>query len=193
MALKTVIDFLLYLRPGEGMDLRAKNIIAPVKGAGSQYRWVTVIIRDQEELRRDKTGVFDNSLAIDHSPWAGTQLLSLAKKAKTRDSLIFQFKMEDFRKQFAAASALLNLGNLHPYQLRHGGATEDLSSKRREYSSVKARGRWKTDSSVRRYTKVGKIQELLNRLSSSHLKYCQWSEKNLHRVLQGTLPAKMPV
>lgn len=192
MALKTVVGFLLYLRPGEGLDLRSRNVVAPVRGAGIQYKWVTVIIRDQEGQRPDKTGVFDNSLAIDHTLWAGEQLLLRAKKAPTKDSLIFNFSVDNYRKQFSAAGVKLGLGSLHPYQLRHGGATEDLSSHRREYNAVKARGRWKSDASVRRYAKVGKVQELLNRLTPAHLKYCRWAEKNMAKVFIGALPAKMP-
>lgn len=99
MALKTVVDFLLYLRPGEGLDLRSRNVVAPVRGAGIQYKWVTVIIRDQEGQRPDKTGVFDNSLAIDHTLWAGEQLLLRAKKAPTKDSLIFNFSMDNSRRE----------------------------------------------------------------------------------------------
>ncbi|CAK9019752.1 1 [Durusdinium trenchii] len=99
MALKTVVGFLLYLRPGEGLDLRSRNVVAPVRGAGIQYKWVTVIIRDQEGQRPDKTGVFDNSLAIDHTLWAGEQLLLRAKKAPTKDSLIFNFSMDNSRRE----------------------------------------------------------------------------------------------
>ena len=36
----------------------------------------------------------------------------------------------------------LNLEVLHPYQLRHGGATDDLSSRCRDHNGVKSRGRW---------------------------------------------------
>lgn len=94
-----------------------------------------------------------------------------AKKAQTKDSLLFKFSMENYRKKFSAASLRLGLGSLRLYQLRHGGATEDLCSQKRDYSAVKARGRWRSDASVRRYAKVGKVQELLNRLSPGHLKF----------------------
>ena len=97
---------------------------------------------------------------------------------------------EDFRGKFAQAGANLGIENLHPYQLRHGGATEDLTSKRRDHPQVKARGRWMTDQSVRRYTKIGRVQALLNKLSPANLRFCQWSEKHLQAVIQGQKPAR---
>lgn len=48
MALKTVVDFILYLRPGEGIDIRKRNVVSPVASAGPQFRWVTIVIRDIE-------------------------------------------------------------------------------------------------------------------------------------------------
>ena len=185
-------DFILYLRPGEGLDIRGRNVVAPVKSAGVQYKWTTVIIRDQEGLRPDKVGVYDNSIPIDQKEvqWVGNELLRMKRKLHSQDDKIFVFTMEDFRGKFAQAGASLGIENLHPYQLRHGGATEDLTSKRRDHPQVKARGRWMTDQSVRRYTKIGRVQALLNKLSPANLRFCQWSEKHLQAVIQGQKPAR---
>ena len=80
---------------------------------------------------------------------------------------------------------MLNLPKLHPHQLRHGGATEELTSRLRAFNQIKARGRWMTDQSVRRYAKVGRVQDLPNKMSPSQTRYCQWSEKNMERVFLG--------
>ena len=88
--------------------------------------------------------------------WIGEFLLQKAKEVNDPDAMIFNFTMENLRKEFAAAGKGLGVDQLHPYQLRHGGASEDLSSGFRDHNSVKARGRWKTDQSVRRYAKIGK-------------------------------------
>lgn len=72
-ALMVIAGFNMYLRPGEALDLRKKNFVPPVKKAGRQFKHTTVIIRDRDEGKPDKIGVFDNSLAIDgkayHSSW----------------------------------------------------------------------------------------------------------------------------
>ena len=93
--------------------------------------------------------------------------------------------MEDYRKNFIKAGQQLGLGETHPYQLRHGGATEDLTSGRRDHNAVKSRGRWKTDGSVRRYAKSGKVQQLLGKMSRIQLNYCHWAEKNMAKVVLG--------
>ena len=104
-----------------------------------------------------------------------------------KDDLLFDFTPQMYRDALAAAGKELGLEGLHPYQLRHGGAAEDLNSKERDYNAVKARGRWQTDQSVRRYGKIGKIQKILNQLSSGDLAYCRWSLHNMEQVFKGRM------
>lgn len=194
MALKVILDFDTYLRPGESFDLLKKDVVAPVRGAGRHFQSVAVVVRDIEHQKPDKVGVFDNTILLD-SPdrkWLGDILLNHVKKISNKDHKVFDFSSEEFRKEFVQAGERLSLRGLHPYQLRHGGASDDLNSKLREYAAVKCRGRWCTDHSVRRYGKVGKIQKLLNQLSCGDLEFCRWSVNNLEKVFRGSLAAKMP-
>ncbi|CAK9107152.1 Ubiquitin-like domain-containing protein CIP73 (CCaMK-interacting protein of approximately 73 kDa) [Durusdinium trenchii] len=66
-----------------------------------------------------------------------------------------------------------------------GGATEDLCAKHRDFHGVKQRGRWLTDQSVRRYAKTGRVQQLLNKLDRSSMRYRMWAEKNMRKVFMG--------
>lgn len=56
---------------------------------------------------------------------------------------------------FLKTATALGLGALRPcrYSLRHAGASHDVLSRRRLASDVKKRGRWRADSSVKRYAK----------------------------------------
>ena len=55
MSLMTaMLLFFLYLRPGEAVEARGKNIAPAVKGAGRRFQHVTVINRDQDEGKPDK-------------------------------------------------------------------------------------------------------------------------------------------
>ena len=186
MALMVMAAFDLYLRQGEGLSLVARNIVAPIPVAGSQFRVVTVIVRDFDSGVPDKVGVYDTSLRMDNpkTAWVGEFLLKKAKEVNSKDDLIFSFNMEEYRKEFIAVGKLLGVDQLHPYQLRHGGASQDLCSGFRDHQGVKGRGRWVTDQSVRRYAKIGRVQQ------PNSLNYCTWAETNLEKVFRGVLPSR---
>jgi integrase len=193
-ALRMVLDFDAYLRPGESSSLRGKDVIEPVRGAGKIYSKYMVVVRDQEQGVPDKVGVFDNSIALDSASrsFLGPLLVSRVKSMSSPEDLLHPFSNQDFRKEFNLACQGLGLPGLHPYQMRHGGATEDLNMGARDYAMVKSRGRWFTDQSVRRYAKLGKVQQMLNQLSPGNLEYCRWSLANLERVFKGMAPARAP-
>ena len=64
------------------------------------------------------------------------------------------------------AARCLHLDPLLParYGMRHGGASDDLISKRRDVKSVMRRGRWRSESSLRLYGKETRILDELNKL-----------------------------
>ena len=128
MALMTITAFDLYLRPGEALSLVGRNIIAPVAVAGSQFKMVTVVVRDFEDGVPDKVGTYDNSLKLDNpnTAWIGTWLLRRARALNSQESHVFNFKMEDYRKEFVKVGQLLGVENLHPYQLRQWGSVSGL-------------------------------------------------------------------
>ena len=193
MGLKVLTDFDCYLRPGEGLSLLARNIIPPVAAAGLQYQTFCLVVKEFEQGVPDKVGIFDTSIPLDSKgrQWLGEMLFQLAKKRPKKDSPLFGFSADQFRKKFRLAAKKMGVGHLHPYQLRHGGASEDLNSRSRDYGGVKQRGRWSTDKSVRRYTKVGRVQQLLNQLSPEMLEYCRWSLRNMEGVMTGQMIPKM--
>lgn len=187
MALALLLSFDAYLRPGETLALLTKNLVPPVRGTGKQYQHYTLVVRDEEDEVPDKTGIFSNSLPLDNPetmPWLGQAIHNLVKKRKA-DQPLFNINAEKFRKKFQLAGNWLGLPNLHTYQLRHGGASDDLGKGHRDHHGVKARGRWRTDSSVRRYAKFGKVQELMNKMAPWALQYCKRSQSKMEAVIMG--------
>ncbi len=142
----------------------------------------------QDRSFRQQCGFKDNP----QRSWLGEALFGHSKTVNSKDDFLFQFKMEAYRHAFSKAGESLGISGLHPYQLRHGGAAEDLNSKTRDCPSVKARGRWMTDQSVRRYTKVGKLQDLMTRLSPASLECCRWCQRNMEKVIRGLVPPRSP-
>ena len=194
MSLKLMVDHDTYLRPGESIDLKGRDIVPPVRNGGRQYRWFAIVVRDSQDHKPDKTGVFDNSVPLNSvgREYLGQLLWERVLVLNGKDEKVYPFDAAEFRKNFQEAGQLLGFKNLHPYQSRHGGASEDLNSGERDHLAVKVRGRWHTDQSVRRYGKVGKIQEMMTDLSPERMAFCQWSLRNIERVLKGTLPPRLP-
>lgn len=141
---------------GGSQDLMKKHLVITAPGAGSQFRWYGVIVRDYDELRPDKVGIFDSTLLLNsvERGWLGDMLHKHVKTLSRPNSKIFSFSSGDFRKTVSEVGEELGVDSIHPYQLRHGGASDNLNAKSRDYLAVKARGRWSTDQRVRRYGKV---------------------------------------
>eukprot|EP00435_Cladocopium_sp_Y103_P068612 s569_g31.t2 len=154
---------------GEAIELKKKHVVPPVKMAGNQYAWINVVIRDQESGKPDKVGVRQQPpLRPERLGVGGAMPAEQGQILEEEgENCLFSFSMEEFRKEFGISAQALGLENIHPYQMRHGGATEDLSGMRRDFGGVKVRCRWKTDASVRRYAKIGRVQQLLAELGKS--------------------------
>ena len=139
MSLKLMVDHDTYLRPGESIELRGRDIVPPVRSAGRQYRWHSVIVRDSQDLKPDKVGIFDNSVPL-NSPgreYLGPLMMARVSKLNNKDDFIYPFSAAEYRKCFQSVGELLNIKSLHPYQTRHGGASEDLNSGERDAQAVK--------------------------------------------------------
>jgi hypothetical protein len=192
MGLKLLADFDMYLRPSESLAIKGRDVVAPVVEAGKHFQHYTVIIRDLADGIPDKVGTYDNSILLDNPEnmsFLGPELHAMAQRVMPADP-IFLFSQDSYRKEFQRAGDFLGLPGLHTYQTRHGGASDDLNSKLRDRREVRDRGRWATDTSVRRYGKIGKVQQLLRRLSQKKLEFCKWAFMNMPRVLQGQIAAK---
>lgn len=120
-----------------------------------------------------------------HSKLVGESGGEAEDPTREKQSIVRLHHGQVYRQAFQSAGKWLGLQSLHTYQLRHGGASEDLSSGLRDHNAVKDRGRWRTDSSVRRYGKVGKLQDLLGQLQPWALEFCRRSVVQMERVVAG--------
>ena len=109
--------------------------------------------------------MYDESLVIDTHPWIGPHLARLIAGRRATDRL-WPFTQTEWAIEFGAAVQLVGLSGLHPslYSNRHGGASEDLLSGARSVEAVKRRGRWKSDSSLRRYGKEARLLSELGKV-----------------------------
>ena len=186
MALAIILSFSAYLRPGELLRLHPVDVVPPTGPKGSPLDVTAIIISSpMERLEPSKTNTYDDTILLDSVdfPNLGTMITDLARRRKDHPFLFGDFKTDELRTAFEDASQLLKLPPLVLYQLRHGGASHDLLYRRREMEAIKQRGRWRTDASLRRYAKQGKVQSMVANLSEEVRAYADYSLQNIENVL----------
>ncbi|CAK0857973.1 unnamed protein product, partial [Prorocentrum cordatum] len=167
MAIMVAVSHVCYLRPIEAMALLGKSIVAAVPVAGAGYTMMGLVLHETSLGIPGKTGAFDDAVTIDEQ-WLWEPLLGL-KQASLPDGSLWGFSSELYRDVFIAVAEGLGLGPFdpHPYQLRHGGASEDLAARKRTPEQVMRRGRWTTVASLKRYGKETKLLRVINQICPS--------------------------
>ena len=123
-----------YLRPGELLSLRAKDVVAPcLKGMGRGYRHHVLLLGPFELRRLTKTGIYEDAVPVDshESEWVGAALTQLVA-SRSPDQKLWSFSHRAFAKRFAVAVAELGLSHwcFSPRSLRHSGPSKDRIEKR---------------------------------------------------------------
>jgi len=143
-----------------------------------------VILHPLERGVPSKTGVFDETLLIDdvaHYPWLPLLLSKLRNRSGVTQR-IFNLSYQEWSDAYRRAGIKAKLKTLGPpvlHQQRHGGASTDLANGTRDPSGVKKRGRWKCDSSMNRYLRGGRIQQVLGSLSQALLARARAAEETI--------------
>ena len=134
-------------------------------------------------LRAAKTGMMDESVTVDHMKWAHPFLELLVKGRSPRDKL-WPFDVIELNMEFKRSVCACNLSHLEPtlYSLRHGGASEDVLRRRRTLEEVQRRGRWRSQTSGRRYAKEAKILSELHKVPPSLLRYGEFVEAHVMQL-----------
>jgi len=89
------------------------------------------------------------------------------KRSRRDDDLLFALAPARYFELLGEVELRLQLGvlgSLHPYRLRHTGASHNFASSARDLASVQRRGRWREKRSLRRCEEGGRLSELLQRL-----------------------------
>jgi integrase len=188
-ALFLLLTFETYMRPSEALSLVGLQLVPPVPNERGACQFWTILIRASELDVLGKTGEFDTSVALDLPRHRLLEsALRLLKANRGERERLFLFHYTDFL--LAWNSCLLGLGlaqlKVTPYSLRHGGASEDVSSRSRALLDVQKRGGWRSFQSVRRYEKHARLASMMRRIPAQLREEAQRRERELARLL---LPA----
>ena len=180
MALCWLLMVDCYLRPGEAVALECSQVLPGTRVR--HMRETVLLLHPDERGIASKTGEYNESLGVSRS-WLGQLVADWSSVRRT--TALWDFGLREIRDEFMKGASALGLGIWKPvlYMGRHTGASLDRLEERRSLSEVQKRGRWRTETSVRRYEKRALIQEV-------YLKLAQKIRAQAHRCereLVGTL------
>ncbi|CAE7845041.1 ANK1 [Symbiodinium microadriaticum] len=180
-ALLVLIMFSAYLRPGEALSLFANDVVFPTK----TVRSFAINLHPQDRMESSKTGLSDESVLIDSTvlPQLGPMLGRLARRR--RGATLFDI---DYATLLTAwHQALLHIGLAKNfavlYQLRHSGPSHDRLHQLRTALEIKMRGRWASDSSVKRYEAHSRLSLEFQRLPDNIQRASLEAEKRLPSLM----------
>ena len=183
MAAMVVIIFVCYLRPGEALKARKEDIVKPTGGLNPGLQVFGLIVAPQERPSEpSKTRQWDDTISLEWPAWIKDLVTMLLVTGLS--TLLFDVCPRQFLIMWkSAVKALKLLPSTVPYQFRHGGASEDALVGRRSLQAIMMRGRWRSDKSVRRYTKPVQVQKLLNGLPSKLKNHCLACARGLQAIM----------
>ena len=192
-----LLQFDLYARPSEILNLRVRDVMPP-RGRDRKYRhWAVVIApsrRDDghEPAPTTKSGEQDVTvLAVDAASCEAGRawlkdLWAAAVRHKKPNELVFPLPLALYERLWKAAwkaNALEGL-LLCPHTLRHGGASTDRLLGVRDTAAVQKRGHWKSAASVARYEKHGTLLRQRRKIPETLLTQEAAISTNVHTLLR---------
>ena len=178
-----------YLRPSEAISLTSASLLPPTRQG--VLSWV-VWLFPSEQRARSKTGESDDTVTLDSGRlgWL-TEVMSILSEKKKGEPL-FETSYSELFAAMARVTHRLDLA-LVPYQMRHSGASIDRATLRRSIESIQKRGRWASARSVRRYEKMGRLNESWRTLSATQQAYFLACEARIKRtILRGDYLPELP-
>jgi hypothetical protein len=170
MAVAVVMCVIFYLRPSELFKIRTKDVAAPSASQSVALQCWAVVLHPSEETDQlgSKTGEVDESLLLDLPSlmWFGPVLQRLVG-LRQNDAMLFEFSQTELAKSMKRICLALGLLDVQLYQLRHSGPSIDFAARSRTLAEIKRRGRWRSDASVRRYEKGGRLNDQMAKLSGA--------------------------
>ena len=192
-AIKLLVQFRTYLRPGALDALLVRQLLPPVASAGRPYRHWAILGNPLEDKVPGKTGEYDLSIVYDSEPWIGP-FFEVLTRGRAPNSLLWTANSASTSAALLHGCEVLGFLPLRPcrYALRHGGASDDLLTGTRARADVKARGDWKSDRSVRRYGKQARALDELSKLPPRSLAYGRLVADHLEVAFLRTRTFKPP-
>ena len=138
---------------------------------------------------------YDESLLPDWPVFLKLRPLIVEKARLPAGAPLFGMQYAEYLANFHRCAEISGVSQLqvHPYAVRHGGASHDALTSFREMANIKARGRWRADSSVRRHEKHARVLKELERMSEKSREFAMTVEARLADVITGRIKVSRPL
>lgn len=122
-------------------------------------KYYAINLHPMERLETSKTGLSDESILLDSPvvPQLGPMLGRLKRNVKMGPLFSGNYAMLNQHWKDTFKNLGMQKSSAVLYQLRHSGPSHDRLHKLRSTLEVKLRGRWESDSSVKRYEAHSKL------------------------------------
>ena len=142
---------------------------------GGVFSCASLVLFPAERGRLSKAQVFNDAVLMDskHRSWPPK---ALPKLAKDRINLpLFNYKYHQWAQAFRQAVDLLGLAawEVTLHAARHCGPSHDCLARLRSLPGIQKRGRWTSETTVRRYEKSARAASKLHDLPKSLQDFCR--------------------
>jgi hypothetical protein len=157
--------------------------------------WYLLLHSTEHSAKASKTNERDESIVI-QAPgfewiWEDLRLLK-RRRLLHGQTRLWPFDDASYLAEIKRAAAATGQPDVVPYSFRHAGASHDLVTRERTTAEVKARGRWKSDSSLKRYGKPAKELAAKDALDPAILRYGRLVESLLAKIFKGEVAPPEP-
>lgn len=184
-AAAVLLQYDLYARPSEILNLKGRDIIPSVRAFNSAWG---VLFGNSEFGECTKAGSMDDVVLADssHRSWANKLLRHIGLQVGAADENVFELTLAQYEQLFRDFSKFsgLQTGLFTPHVIRHSGPSFDLINEYRSFEAIQSRGRWAAAQSVARYRKPGRLLMTAARLPA---KFQEYTDKPLQLALDRLL------
>jgi hypothetical protein len=189
MAAVTLVTLDAYLRPSEALNLTKEMLIPPQLLLSTSYRFWSILAHPWHHGLASKTHEFDDSVILDSS-WrpALAECATWLFNNTSPGCRLADFTHAQWQRAVSQCADALGLAPLHLYTLRHSGPSEDHLRQKRTLSELKRRGRWLSETSVRRYEKGARLLSQMKSWTPAQKSHFQKCEDGLLESFLGRAP-----
>ena len=189
MAVYTLWMVVTYMRPGEPLTIRRRDLRRPLPGINRHWH----VILFQKRSARSKVLAANDSVEV-WAPWADWITKACESLADgPQEGRIFPFSYPQYTVPLQRVSERLGV-TVVPYQARHSGPSIASALHLRTRPEMRARGRWASEKSVMRYERPARLTESYLEMSEARRAHCARAKELFGQLIAGQIfPDALPL